>query len=89
MIVLRSALFNAVFFAVSFVLTLVASVTRIVAPNRILDVAMLWARLLVVMVRVICGIRLEVGVDRLAPSVGIRYLRLADPAAALLLRVQR
>jgi 1-acyl-sn-glycerol-3-phosphate acyltransferase len=60
MIVLRSALFNAVFFAVSFVLTLVASVTRIVAPNRILDVAMLWARLLVVMVRVICGIRLEV-----------------------------
>jgi 1-acyl-sn-glycerol-3-phosphate acyltransferase len=60
MTILRSALFNAVFFSVSLVMTLVASVTRVVAPQRVLDVAMLWARVLVVAVRVICGIRLQV-----------------------------
>jgi len=60
MIVLRSAVFNVVFFAVSLVMTLLASVTRIVAPDRVIDVAMLWARTLVAAVRIICGIRLEV-----------------------------
>ena len=60
MIVLRSALFNVVFFAVSLVMTLLASATRIVAPDHVIDVAMLWARTLVAAVRIICGIRLEV-----------------------------
>jgi 1-acyl-sn-glycerol-3-phosphate acyltransferase len=60
MIVLRSAVFNVVFFAISLVMTLLASVTRIVAPDRVIDVAMLWARTLVAAVRIICGIRLEV-----------------------------
>jgi 1-acyl-sn-glycerol-3-phosphate acyltransferase len=60
MTVLRSALFNVVFFAVGLAMTLLASVARIVAPRRVLDVAMLWARILLVAVRVICGIRLDV-----------------------------
>jgi 1-acyl-sn-glycerol-3-phosphate acyltransferase len=60
MTVLRSALFNVVFFAVGVAMTLLASVMRIVAPQRVLDVAMLWARILRVAVRVICGIRVEV-----------------------------
>jgi 1-acyl-sn-glycerol-3-phosphate acyltransferase len=60
MMVLRSALFNVVFFATSFAMALLASVARIVAPRRVLDVAMLWARILRVAVRVICGIRLDV-----------------------------
>jgi 1-acyl-sn-glycerol-3-phosphate acyltransferase len=60
MTVLRSALFNVVFFAVGLVMTLLASVMRIVAPQRVLDVAMLWARTLRVSVRIICGIRLDV-----------------------------
>jgi 1-acyl-sn-glycerol-3-phosphate acyltransferase len=60
MIVLRSALFNVVFFAISLVMTLMACVVRIVAPNRIIGVAMLWARVLVVAVRIICGIRVDV-----------------------------
>jgi 1-acyl-sn-glycerol-3-phosphate acyltransferase len=69
MTILRSALFNAVFFLVSFVMTLVASVTRVVAPQRVLDVAMLWARILVVAVRVICGIRLQVsGLEQIPPG---------------------
>ena len=60
MIVLRSAVFNVVFFAISLVLTLVAGLVRIVAPHRVINVAMLWARILVVAVRIICGIRLDV-----------------------------
>ena len=40
--------------------TLLASLVRIVAPGRVLGVAMLWARILVVAVRIICGIRLDV-----------------------------
>jgi 1-acyl-sn-glycerol-3-phosphate acyltransferase len=60
MIVLRSALFNVAFFAISFVLTLSATVVRLVAPRHVLDLAMLWARSLVAAARIICGIRLEV-----------------------------
>ena len=60
MSLLRSALFNAFFFTATFVLTLFGTVVRIVAPDRPLDVARLWARVLVAGARAICGIRLEV-----------------------------
>jgi 1-acyl-sn-glycerol-3-phosphate acyltransferase len=60
MTVLRSALFNLVFFGATFSLTLYGTVIRFVAPQRVLRLAMLWARLIVVSARVICGIRLEV-----------------------------
>jgi 1-acyl-sn-glycerol-3-phosphate acyltransferase len=60
MILLRSALFNVVFYAVSLVMTLWATAVRVVAPDRVLDVAMAWARCLVISVRIVCGIRLEV-----------------------------
>lgn len=61
MILLRSALFNAFFFLVTFLMTLfLATPVRLIAPARVLDVARLWARIMVGAVRVICGIRLEV-----------------------------
>lgn len=60
MIVLRSALFNVVFFGVTFVMTVLASLARLISPDCVLSVAMLWARTLMVAVRVICGIRVEV-----------------------------
>jgi 1-acyl-sn-glycerol-3-phosphate acyltransferase len=60
MTILRSVLFNVVFFFVTFVLTVSATVVRLVAPPRVLAVAMLWARILTAAVRVICGIRLDV-----------------------------
>ncbi len=46
-----------------------ATVVRFVAPHRILDVARLWARIMVVItgLRIICGIRLEVS--------GLEHLR--------------
>jgi 1-acyl-sn-glycerol-3-phosphate acyltransferase len=60
MMLLRSALFNVAFFAITLVMTLMATVVRVVAPDHVLDVAMLWGRCLIVTVRVVCGIRLEV-----------------------------
>jgi 1-acyl-sn-glycerol-3-phosphate acyltransferase len=60
MITLRSAVFNILFFAVTFVLTLVATPLRIFTPDRVLYMAILWARILVYAARVVCGIRLDV-----------------------------
>jgi 1-acyl-sn-glycerol-3-phosphate acyltransferase len=66
MSLLRSTLFNVFFFAATFVLTLFGTVVRIVTPNRALDVARLWARVVLGGLRVICGIRLQVfGQERL------------------------
>jgi 1-acyl-sn-glycerol-3-phosphate acyltransferase len=61
MTLLRSTMFNLYFFLLTFVLTLVlATPARLFAPHRVLDVARLWARLLLCGVRLICGIRLSV-----------------------------
>lgn len=72
MIFLRSALFNVVFFAVSFVLSLSATVMRFVVPRHVFAVAVLWARSLVVAVRIICGIRLDVrGLENIPPGAAL------------------
>jgi 1-acyl-sn-glycerol-3-phosphate acyltransferase len=58
---LRSALFNLFFFVVTFLLTLFAATpVRFLAPHGVLDVAMLWARVMLWGLRAICGIRLHV-----------------------------
>ncbi|HSZ93433.1 MAG TPA: lysophospholipid acyltransferase family protein [Acetobacteraceae bacterium] len=72
MILLRSALFNVAFFAISLVVTLLATAVRFVAPERVLDAAMLWARCLVASARVICGIRLDVlGLEHIPPGAAL------------------
>lgn len=58
MTALRSALFNLWFFGMTFVLALCGVALRIFAPQRIFDLARLWARLSLAGARVICGIRL-------------------------------
>ncbi len=60
MIALRSALFNATFFLVGFGLTLVGTVVRLVDPDRVMDIARLWARTNLAALRLICGIHLDV-----------------------------
>jgi 1-acyl-sn-glycerol-3-phosphate acyltransferase len=61
MTLLRSALFNIYFFAVTFIITSVpATAVRLVAPEHVLDVARFWARTMLWGARVLCGIRLEV-----------------------------
>jgi 1-acyl-sn-glycerol-3-phosphate acyltransferase len=72
MILVRSAVFSVVFFGVSLVLTLVATAMRIVAPVRVLGVAMLWGRCLVAAARIICGIRLDVrGLENIPPGAAL------------------
>jgi 1-acyl-sn-glycerol-3-phosphate acyltransferase len=72
MILLRSALFNVVFFGVSLVMTLLATVARVVSPDQVLKVAILWGRCLVVMARVVCGIRLDVrGLERIPAGAAL------------------
>lgn len=68
MTVLRSAVFNAFFFGLTFFMTLLlATPVRFLAPRRVLDVAQLWARIVLWGARVICGIRLQVfGAERLS-----------------------
>jgi 1-acyl-sn-glycerol-3-phosphate acyltransferase len=61
MTLIRSTLFNLFFFGMTFAITvLVATPVRCVAPDRALDVARLWARIMVWALRVICGIRVHV-----------------------------
>lgn len=60
MILLRSALFNVVFFGMTAILTLPGLVIRAVAPHRVIDLARLWAACVIGLARVICGIRLSV-----------------------------
>jgi 1-acyl-sn-glycerol-3-phosphate acyltransferase len=72
MIMLRSGLFNVVFYAVSLGLSLAATAVRLVAPDRVLGLAMLWGRCLVASVQVICGIRLEVqGLEHIPPGAAL------------------
>ena len=61
MTLLRSVLFNLFFFTVTFLMTVtLATPARFVAPNRVLDIARLWARTILWGLWVICGIRLRV-----------------------------
>lgn len=72
MTVLRSALYNLFFFGVSFVLVLVGSVLRFVAPGRMLALGRFWARLMLGGARVICGIRLQVsGLEHLPDGAAL------------------
>jgi 1-acyl-sn-glycerol-3-phosphate acyltransferase len=66
MIWLRSAVFNVVFFAMTFLLTVIATVVRLVAPRYVLAMAMLWARVMVAAARIVCGMHLDVvGLERI------------------------
>lgn len=69
MIWLRSALFNAWFFGITFVLGVVGVGVRFAAPDRALDLARRWARWVIGGARVICGIRVDVsGLEKLPPG---------------------
>lgn len=66
MILVRSALFNLYFFAVTATFSALGVGFRLFAPRHILAIPMLWARWVLAGLRVICGIRFEVlGEERL------------------------
>ncbi|HUN40841.1 MAG TPA: lysophospholipid acyltransferase family protein [Acetobacteraceae bacterium] len=60
MTLLRSALFNLVFFTSTFFLTLFATAVSLLAPKRVLSVVVFWARVQLAAARAICGIRWKV-----------------------------
>lgn len=60
MILLRSVVFNLVFFGVTFILVWPALLICLVAPGRLMGIVRFWAGLVVGAARVICGIRLHV-----------------------------
>jgi 1-acyl-sn-glycerol-3-phosphate acyltransferase len=70
---LRSALFNVFFYAATFLMTVVlATPVRFLSPHRVLDVARLWARLMLWGLRVLCGIRLRVsGLEHLGRGAAL------------------
>jgi 1-acyl-sn-glycerol-3-phosphate acyltransferase len=60
MVLIRSALFNVYFYAMTFILVWPGMIIRMVDPDAVLAVARLWARLALAGARIICGIRVEV-----------------------------
>jgi len=72
MILIRSIIFNIAFFGLTFVLTLAAMLLWAVAPSRELAMPMVWARANVVLLRWICGIRVEIsGLDHIPPGAAV------------------
>jgi 1-acyl-sn-glycerol-3-phosphate acyltransferase len=72
MTVICSLLFNAVFFGLTFVLSLVGAAIRPFGADSIMALARLWARLSLGLARWICGIRFEViGLERIAPGAAL------------------
>ncbi|MGE0222356.1 MAG: lysophospholipid acyltransferase family protein [Acetobacteraceae bacterium] len=57
---LRSFLFNVAFFGATFLLALYGAVLHLVAPGRAIKLAEVWARLTMTLLRVLCGIRVQV-----------------------------
>ncbi|HEX2944035.1 MAG TPA: lysophospholipid acyltransferase family protein [Rhodopila sp.] len=71
MILLRSAVFNAFFFILTFVLAVLASIVRFVSPHHVLWFGQVWARCLVAGARILCGINLRVeGLEQI-PEGGV------------------
>jgi 1-acyl-sn-glycerol-3-phosphate acyltransferase len=72
MIWVRSLLFYVVFFGGTFVLSVIGGIIRLFAPDRLVWVAVGWARLGIWAARVICNIRLEVsGLENLPPGAAL------------------
>ena len=70
MTLLRSGLFNIYFFAMTFVLCLVGTGVRLLAPVHTLAIPRFWARSLLAGARVICGIRFAMTGREFLPSDG-------------------
>jgi 1-acyl-sn-glycerol-3-phosphate acyltransferase len=60
LIFIRSLLFNVFFFGATFVMSVAATLVRLVSPSRVLPVAMAWARVILWGLRTICDIRVAV-----------------------------
>jgi 1-acyl-sn-glycerol-3-phosphate acyltransferase len=72
MTVLRSALFNLAFFTLTAVMSVLALPLLAAPRGWVMRVIRLWARIVVAMLRGICGVTLEVeGLDRIQPGAAV------------------
>lgn len=72
MTILRSILFNLAFFSATAVVTLLALPLLLAPPRAIRRVAAAWARLTLWLLRVICGVRVELrGMERIPPGPAV------------------
>lgn len=72
MIMLRSLVFNIAFFGLTLTMIWPAGLIRLLRPARVLPFAVLWARMVLWLLRVICGTRYEVlGLENLAPGAAL------------------
>lgn len=72
MILLRSALFNAYFFGLTFILIWPAMIVWLLARHRVMGFATVWARLVIAGARILCGIRYEIsGAEHLPLGAGL------------------
>ena len=67
---LRSALFNAFFFTLSFVLCVLGFLFCLARPSATILVPMTWARIVLAALRLICGIRLQLFGREYLPRAG-------------------
>lgn len=74
MILLRSALFNAYFFLLTLLGSLAGTAMAPFVPRRLPALARVWARLALVGLRVICGIRVAVAGRERLPTAGAALL---------------
>jgi len=81
MIVLRSALFNAWFFGAGVLASLTGVVVALVAPGRMLDVGMLWARLVLFGLSRTCGIQVKLIGGENLPADGPALIASAHQSA--------
>jgi 1-acyl-sn-glycerol-3-phosphate acyltransferase len=66
---LRSVVFNLFFYAITFGCSVWGTALRFRAPEKVLPVAMVWARVLLAGSRIICGIKLDVrGLENIPPG---------------------
>jgi len=81
MIALRSALFNAWFFGAGVLISLVGVAVALVAPRRMLDVGMLWARMVLFGLSRICGIQVRLIGGENLPADGPALIASAHQSA--------
>ncbi len=66
MILLRSLLFNIVFYGSTFLIVLPATVVRLISPAGVMPLARFWTRFVLANLRLICRIRIQIdGLDNL------------------------
>jgi 1-acyl-sn-glycerol-3-phosphate acyltransferase len=70
MIFLRSLAFNIVMFGAGTLLSLCGWVLKVTAPQYVINLGMLWARISLAALRLFCGVRIDIAGENYLPQTG-------------------